>query len=160
MSSEVLFMTSGVMPSHSRPTLIAAWYSILSASGFVSSIRKMNFPPYILAYSELMIAAFAWPMWGYPLGSGGNLVTTWPCTAPCSSGRPFLSSLCFGARISGKLSAISSFCSWGLMELTWETIPSIMAEISGTLPRRSGLAPRTLPITAPLRVCPPCSDAF
>src|SRR3989344_9586013 len=59
-------MTSNLITNQSNPTLIAAWYSILSASGFVSSILKINLPPYIFAYSALMMAALACPMCGYP----------------------------------------------------------------------------------------------
>jgi hypothetical protein len=59
-----------------------------------------------------MIAAFACPMCGYPLGSGGNLVITFPCSAPFNSGRPSLSSIfSFGIKISGKFSLISISCS-------------------------------------------------
>jgi hypothetical protein len=51
-------------------------------------------------------------MWGYPLGSGGNLVMTFPCSASFSSGRPSLCSIfSLGAKSSGKLSLISFSCS-------------------------------------------------
>ncbi len=72
----------------------------------------MNFPPYIFAYSALMIAALACPMCGYPLGSGGNRVTTFPYSAFFSGGSPSLSSIfSFGIKISGKFSSITFFCS-------------------------------------------------
>jgi len=59
-----------------------------------------------------MIAALACPMCGYPLGSGGNLVMTFPCSAPFNGGNPSLSSIfSFGIKISGKFPSISFFCS-------------------------------------------------
>ena len=51
-------------------------------------------------------------MCGYPFGSGVNLVTTFPCSAPSNSGRPTLPSIfSLGTKISGKFSSISFFCS-------------------------------------------------
>ena len=49
-------------------------------------------------------------MCGYPFGSGGNLVTTFPCSAFFNSGRPSLSLIfSLGAKISGNFSSISFF---------------------------------------------------
>jgi hypothetical protein len=52
-----------------------------SFEGFVSSNRTTILPLYILAKYLLRIAAFVWPMWRYPLGSGGKRVTTSPSLA-------------------------------------------------------------------------------
>ena len=49
-------------PNRPSTYFIAARYYILSDSRFVSSILKINLPPYIFAYSELMMSAFACPM--------------------------------------------------------------------------------------------------
>ena len=49
--------------------------------GFVSSNRMMSLPLYALAKYWFSMAALACPIWRYPLGSGGNRVTTAPMCA-------------------------------------------------------------------------------
>ena len=48
----------------------------------------MNFPPYMRAYSELMIMPLALPSVAAPLGLGANLITTSSPSACANSGKP------------------------------------------------------------------------
>ena len=54
---------------------MASMYACSSFSGFVSSNRRWQRPPNSLAMPKLSEIDFAWPMWRWPLGSGGNRVT-------------------------------------------------------------------------------------
>src|ERR1700721_3994148 len=53
-------------------------YSTSSFSGLVSSKRRLVLPPNSSASPKSMQIALAWPMWRYPLGSGGKRVCTRP----------------------------------------------------------------------------------
>src|SRR5208337_2965098 len=53
-------------------------YSTSSFSGLVSSKRRLVLPPNSSASPKSMQMALAWPMWRYPLGSGGKRVWTRP----------------------------------------------------------------------------------
>src|SRR5208283_3734576 len=58
--------------------MIESTYSCSSFSGFVSSKRRLVLPPNSAARPKLMQMDLAWPMWRYPLGSGGKRVCTRP----------------------------------------------------------------------------------
>src|SRR5271166_5339313 len=58
--------------------MIESTYSVSSLEGFVSSKRRLHFPPNSLANPKFMLMDFAWPMWRYPFGSGGKRVCTRP----------------------------------------------------------------------------------
>src|SRR4030067_1455362 len=58
--------------------MIESTYSWLSPVGSVSSIRKLQVPPYWAAMPKLRQTDLACPMWRYPFGSGGNRVATRP----------------------------------------------------------------------------------
>src|SRR3970040_870716 len=101
-------------------------------------------------------------MLGYPLGSGGNLVTTSPCTAPSRGGNPCLSSTLFLVYVksSGKLVLISLFCSLKEIALTFVTIIEHSSATSLTLLRSSDLLPRIFAKTILAFVLPSYSTAF
>src|SRR5579864_9427282 len=61
---------------------MASTYSTSSVVGLVSSNRRLHVPPRSAATPKLRQIDFAWPMWRYPLGSGGNLVATRPWCLP------------------------------------------------------------------------------
>src|SRR4030042_131811 len=65
-------------PSHLTSRMIESTYSWLSPVGSVSSIRKLQVPPYWAAIPKLRQTDLACPIWGYPFGSGGNRVASRP----------------------------------------------------------------------------------
>src|SRR5271165_5502296 len=65
-------------PSQCTSAMIESTYSCSSFSGLVSSKRRLVLPPNSAARPKLMQMDLAWPMWRYPLGSGGKRVCTRP----------------------------------------------------------------------------------
>src|SRR5580704_15791028 len=58
--------------------MMESTYSVSSFSGLVSSKRRLVWPPNSAARPKSRQIALAWPMWRYPLGSGGKRVCTRP----------------------------------------------------------------------------------
>src|SRR5262249_30866712 len=65
-------------PNQRTSALMDSTYSTLSLVGLVSSKRRWQRPPNSSARPKFRQIDLAWPMWRYPLGSGGKRVTTRP----------------------------------------------------------------------------------
>src|SRR5712664_1710325 len=58
--------------------MMESTYSVSSLDGFVSSNRKLHFPPNSSANPKFKWMDLAWPICRYPFGSGGKRVWTRP----------------------------------------------------------------------------------
>src|SRR5438477_6587918 len=58
--------------------MMESTYSVSSFDGFVSSNRRLHFPPNSSASPKFKWMDLAWPIWRYPFGSGGKRVWTRP----------------------------------------------------------------------------------
>src|SRR5438270_11034138 len=93
-------------PSHRTSRMMASTYSCSSFSGFVSSKRRLAFPPNSAASPKFRQIDFACPRCRYPLGSGGNRVCTRPPNLLLSRSRTMMSRMKFDCSV-GKLAAVA-----------------------------------------------------